>query len=55
MVRGNRLTTSQERLVGIVINTKDAKEMESASRLQAKVLSREYQDIGVALLEKSRS
>jgi len=52
---GNRIRSSHERLVGIVINTADPKEMDNASRLQAKVLSGDYQNVGVALLEKARS
>ncbi|MCY2993263.1 MAG: hypothetical protein NTY19_36090 [Planctomycetota bacterium] len=55
VVRGNRIPTSQERLVGIVIDKKNAQELENAQQLQGRVLSREYQDIGVALLEKVRS
>jgi hypothetical protein len=52
---GNRIRSSHERLVGIVINTTDPKEMDNASRLQARVLSGDYQNLGVALLEKARS
>jgi hypothetical protein len=55
VARGNRMATSQERLVGIIISTKDAKEQENASRLQGRVLSGDYHSIGVALLERVRS
>jgi len=60
VVRGNRIPTSQERLVGIVIKIEDEKkveqsqELEHAKELQRGVLTREYQDIGVTLLEKVR-
>lgn len=52
LARGSRIRSSQERLVGIVIDTKKPTEMENAEALQARVLSGEYQNLGVALLEK---
>ncbi len=52
--RGNRVSTSQERLVGIVVNTKDPQELQNAERLQGKILAGEYRNIGVNLLAKAR-
>jgi hypothetical protein len=54
VARGNRLSTSQERLVGIVISQKDVRERDNAANLQGRILSGEYRDIGVALLEKAK-
>ncbi len=51
---GNRIRSSQERLVGIVIDTTKEQEMTNASRLQARVLTGDYQNIGVALVKKAR-
>jgi hypothetical protein len=55
VARGNRISSSQERLVGIVISENDARESDQAAILQSRVLAGDYRDIGVALLEKARS
>lgn len=52
VARGNRLASSQEQKIGIVISTRDPKELDNATRLQGKVLARDYQEIGVTLVEK---
>jgi hypothetical protein len=52
VARGNRLSTSQERLIGVVISQKDVREQDNAANLQGRILSGDFRDIGVALLEK---
>jgi hypothetical protein len=54
VARGNRLSTSQERLVGIVVSEKDERERDNAANLQGRVLAGDYRDIGVVLVEKGR-
>jgi hypothetical protein len=54
VARGNRLSTSQERLIGIVVSQNDQREQDNAANLQARILSGDFRDIGVALLEKRR-
>lgn len=56
VARAHRLSTSQERLIGIVISEKDEREKVYLADLQKYALSRDYRDIGVALLgpEKPR-
>jgi hypothetical protein len=54
VARGNRLSTSQERLIGIIINGNDERERDNAANLQGRILSGDFRDIGVALLEKVR-
>lgn len=54
VARGNRLSTSQERLIGIVVSDKDDRERDNAANLQGRVLSGDFRDIGVALLEKAK-
>lgn len=51
VARAHRLSSSQERLIGIVINKAETLEMDRLAELQKYVLSRDYRgDIGVALL-----
>lgn len=51
VARAHRLSSSQERLVGIVIKKTETLEMDRLAELQKYVLSRDYRgDIGVALL-----
>jgi hypothetical protein len=52
VARGSRMSTSQERLIGIVVSEKDQRELDNAANLQARVLSGDFRDVGVALLEK---
>ncbi|MCL4203670.1 MAG: hypothetical protein KJ000_14290 [Pirellulaceae bacterium] len=54
VARGNRLSTSQERLVGIVVSQNDQREVDNATNLQARILSGDFRDISVALLEKRK-
>lgn len=50
VARAHRLSSSQERLVGIVISEKNEEEQVYLADLQKFALSRDYRDIGVALL-----
>jgi hypothetical protein len=55
VARGNRLSTSQERLIGIIVSQNDERERDNAANLQGRILSGDFRDIGVALLEKVKS
>jgi hypothetical protein len=55
VARGNRLSPSQERLIGIMVNQKDDRERDNAANLQGRILAGDYRDVGVALLVKAKS
>lgn len=54
VARGSRLTGSQERLIGIVIDQTDERERDNAANLQGRILTGDYRDIGVALIAKGQ-
>ena len=54
VARGSRSSTSQERLIGIVFSENDPLERDNAANLQARILSGDFRDIGVALVRKRK-
>ncbi len=54
VARGSRLTGSQERLIGIVIDQTDERERDNAANLQGRILTGDFRDIGVALIAKGQ-
>jgi hypothetical protein len=54
VARGNRLSTSQERLIGIVVDQNDPRERDNAANLHGRILSGDFRDIGVALVGKAK-
>jgi hypothetical protein len=53
VAQGNRLQSSQERLVGILVSESNEQVKNHAETLHRRVLSGTYQDIGVVLHKKA--